>query len=72
MDLIGLIAYIVAAWRQPSLKRGKDPLRTSVNTLGISQAGEDPGFVGPEAYLIFGALFGALFKKEKTKLRIGN
>jgi hypothetical protein len=36
--------------------------------LGISQAGEDPGFVGPEAYIIFGALF----KKENKKLRIQN
>ena len=68
MALVGLIAYIVAAWRRPPLKSGQNPVRPSVNKLGISQAGGDPGFVGPEAYITFGALF----KIEKTKLRIHN
>jgi len=31
-------------------------------------AGVDPGFMGPEAYTIFGALF----KKNNTKLQIQN
>jgi hypothetical protein len=32
------------------------------------RAGVDPGFVGPEAYTIFGAFF----KKNNTKLQIQN
>ena len=66
MDLVGLIASTLAAWKQPLFKSSKNPLRSSANTLRIFQAGEDPGFAGPESYTILGAFF----KKKNTKLRI--